>query len=162
MGFAEESEDAQAMGLIKTNIHNAPLSSQLKNLQGRRCGWNLSCFPGVVKANVVMIDDSICWGTTSRIVRLLEKQNLRVHVAIGSPALACMFYRDWYPDAAGATLLPITVEERDHWCGCWSCCYISGELTLSGLKQMHEAVVSVIHTLTATLPNSLRLWRRIS
>lgn len=78
------------MGLIKTNIHNAPLSNRLKNYVSRGAD-EIAAVSGVVKGKrVVMIDDSIVRGSTSshRSAFWKEAGASEVHVAIGSPALA--------------------------------------------------------------------------
>ena len=72
-----------------TNLYNFIQPTQELREQGVR--MKLSAVSGVVKGKrVVMIDDSIVRGTTSRrIVQLLKEAGAsEVHVAIGSPALA--------------------------------------------------------------------------
>ena len=72
-----------------SNIQGVNVHTARKRMQGVR--MKLSAVSGVVKGKrVVMIDDSIVRGTTSRrIVNLLKEAGAtEVHVAIGSPALA--------------------------------------------------------------------------
>ena len=92
MGFAEESGLPNEMGLIKNQYTQRTFIQPTQELREQGVRMKLSAVSGVVKGKrVVMIDDSIVRGTTSRrIVQLLKEAGAtEVHVAIGSPALAC-------------------------------------------------------------------------
>ena len=91
MGFAEESGLPNEMGLIKNQYTQRTFIQPTQELREQGVRMKLSAVSGVVKGKrVVMIDDSIVRGTTSRrIVSLLKEAGAtEVHVAIGSPALA--------------------------------------------------------------------------
>ena len=91
MGFAEESGLPNEMGLIKNQYTQRTFIQPTQELREQGVRMKLSALSGVVKGKrVVMIDDSIVRGTTSRrIVNLLKEAGAtEVHVAIGSPALA--------------------------------------------------------------------------
>lgn len=91
MGFAEESGLPNEMGLIKNQYTQRTFIQPTQELREQGVRMKLSAVSGVVKGKrVVMIDDSIVRGTTSRrIVQLLKEAGAtEVHVAIGSPALA--------------------------------------------------------------------------
>ena len=91
MGFAEESGLPNEMGLIKNQYTLRTFIQPTQELREQGVRMKLSAVSGVVKGKrVVMIDDSIVRGTTSRrIVQLLKEAGAtEVHVAIGSPALA--------------------------------------------------------------------------
>ena len=91
MGFAEESGLPNEMGLIKNQYSQRTFIQPTQELREQGVRMKLSAVSGVVKGKrVVMIDDSIVRGTTSRrIVNLLKEAGAtEVHVAIGSPALA--------------------------------------------------------------------------
>lgn len=91
MGFAEESGLPNEMGLIKNQYTQRTFIQPTQELREQGVRLKLSAVSGVVKGKrVVMIDDSIVRGTTSRrIVQLLKEAGAtEVHVAIGSPALA--------------------------------------------------------------------------
>ena len=91
MGFAEESGLPNEMGLIKNQYTQRTIIQPTQELREQGVRMKLSAVSGVVKGKrVVMIDDSIVRGTTSRrIVQLLKEAGAtEVHVAIGSPALA--------------------------------------------------------------------------
>ena len=91
MGFAEESGLPNEMGLIKNQYPQRTFIQPTQELREQGVRMKLSAVSGVVKGKrVVMIDDSIVRGTTSRrIVQLLKEAGAtEVHVAIGSPALA--------------------------------------------------------------------------
>lgn len=91
MGFAEESGLPNEMGLIKNQYTQRTFIQPTQELREQGVRMKLSAVSGVVKGKrVVMIDDSIVRGTTSRrIVQLLKEAGAtEVHVAISSPALA--------------------------------------------------------------------------
>ena len=91
MGFAEESGLPNEMGLIKNQYTQRTFIQPTQELREQGVRMKLSAVSGVVKGKrVVMIDDSIVRGTTSRrIVKLLKEAGAtEVHVAIGSQALA--------------------------------------------------------------------------
>jgi len=91
MGFAEESGLPNEMGLIKNQYIQRTFIQPTQELREQGVRMKLSAVSGVVKGKrVVMIDDSIVRGTTSRrIVKLLKEAGAtEVHVAIASPALA--------------------------------------------------------------------------
>lgn len=91
MGFAEESGLPNEMGLIKNQYTQRTFIQPTQELREQGVRMKLSAVSGVVKGKrVVMIDDSIVRGTTSRrIVQLLKEAGAaEVHVAIASPPLA--------------------------------------------------------------------------
>ena len=90
MGFAEESGLPNEMGLIKNQYTQRTFIQPTQELREQGVRMKLSAVSSVVKGKrVVMIDDSIVRGTTSRrIVQLLKEAGAaEVHVAIGSPEL---------------------------------------------------------------------------
>jgi amidophosphoribosyltransferase len=90
MGFAEESGLPNEMGLIKNQYIQRTFIQPTQELREQGVRMKLSAVSSVVKdKRVVMIDDSIVRGTTSRrIVQLLRDAGAKeVHVAIGSPEL---------------------------------------------------------------------------
>lgn len=91
MGFAEASGLPNEMGLIKNQYTQRTFIQPTQELREQGVRMKLSAVSGVVKGKrVVMIDDSIVRGTTSRrIVQLLKEAGAKeVHVAIASPPLA--------------------------------------------------------------------------
>ena len=90
MGFAEESGLPNEMGLVKNQYTQRTFIQPTQELREQGVRMKLSAVSGVVKGKrVVMIDDSIVRGTTSRrIVQLLREAGAaEVHVAIASPEL---------------------------------------------------------------------------
>lgn len=90
MGFAEESGLPNEMGLIKNQYTQRTFIQPTQELREQGVRMKLSAVSGVVKGKrVVMVDDSIVRGTTSRrIVQLLREAGAaEVHVAIASPPL---------------------------------------------------------------------------
>lgn len=90
MGFAEASGLPNEMGLIKNQYTQRTFIQPTQELREQGVRMKLSAVSGVVKdKRVVMVDDSIVRGTTSRrIVQLLREAGAReVHVAIASPEL---------------------------------------------------------------------------
>lgn len=90
MGFSEESGLPNEMGLVKNQYTQRTFIQPTQELREQGVRMKLSAVSGVVKdKRVVMIDDSIVRGTTSRrIVQLLREAGAKeVHVAIASPEL---------------------------------------------------------------------------
>ncbi|PZO94387.1 amidophosphoribosyltransferase [Streptococcus halichoeri] len=90
MGFAEASGLPNEMGLVKNQYTQRTFIQPTQELREQGVRMKLSAVSGVVKGKrVVMVDDSIVRGTTSRrIVKLLREAGAKeVHVAIGSPEL---------------------------------------------------------------------------
>ena len=91
MGFAEGSGLPNEMGLVKNQYTQRTFIQPTQELREQGVRMKLSAVSGVVKGKrVVMVDDSIVRGTTSRrIVQLLREAGAaEVHVAIASPPLA--------------------------------------------------------------------------
>ena len=87
-GYAEESGLPYEMGLIKNQYVARTFIQPTQELREQGVRMKLSAVKGVVKGKrVVMVDDSIVRGTTSRrIVQLLKDAGaLEVHVRIASP-----------------------------------------------------------------------------
>ncbi|MBJ8350332.1 amidophosphoribosyltransferase [Streptococcus zalophi] len=89
-GYAEESGLPYEMGLIKNQYIQRTFIQPTQELREQGVRMKLSAVSSVVKGKrVVMVDDSIVRGTTSRrIVNLLREAGAsEVHVAIASPEL---------------------------------------------------------------------------
>ncbi|GAB2027973.1 amidophosphoribosyltransferase [Lactovum odontotermitis] len=89
-GYAEESGLPYEMGLIKNQYVARTFIQPTQELREQGVRMKLSAVRGVVEGKrVIMVDDSIVRGTTSkRIVNLLKEAGAaEVHVAIASPAL---------------------------------------------------------------------------
>ncbi|MEW4354885.1 amidophosphoribosyltransferase [Streptococcus pneumoniae] len=95
-GYAEESGLPYEMGLIKNQYTQRTFIQPTQELREQGVRMKLSAVSSIVKGKrVVMVDDSIVRGTTSRrIVQLLRDAGAaEVHVAIASPPLKypCFF-----------------------------------------------------------------------
>ncbi|KGM36742.1 MULTISPECIES: amidophosphoribosyltransferase [Streptococcus] len=89
-GFSEESGLPNEMGLIKNQYIQRTFIQPTQELREQGVRMKLSAVSSIVKGKrVVMVDDSIVRGTTSRrIVQLLREAGAaEVHVAIASPPL---------------------------------------------------------------------------
>jgi len=89
-GYAEESGLPYELGLVKNQYVQRTFIQPTQELREQGVRMKLSAVRGVVKGKkVVMVDDSIVRGTTSRrIVKLLKEAGAsEVHVAISSPPL---------------------------------------------------------------------------
>lgn len=89
-GFAEESGIPYEMGLIKNQYVGRTFIQPTQELRELGAKMKLSAVKGVVQGKiVVMVDDSIVRGTTSkRIITLLKEAGAKeVHVRIASPPL---------------------------------------------------------------------------
>ena len=90
IGFAEESSIPYELGLIKNRYVGRTFIQPTQELRERGVKMKLSPVVQVVKGKrVVMVDDSIVRGTTSkRIVRMLKEAGAtEVHVVISSPPM---------------------------------------------------------------------------
>ena len=129
MGFAEESGLPNEMGLIKNQYVQRTFIQPTQELREQGVRMKLSAVSGVVKGKrVVMIDDSIVRGTTSRrIVKLLKEAGAtEVHVAIASPALAYpCFYGIDIQSREALIAANHTVEETCEIIGADSLTYLS-------------------------------------
>ena len=96
IGYAEESGLPYELGLIKNRYVGRTFIQPSQQLRERGVRMKLSAISAIVKGkNIVMIDDSIVRGTTSkRIVHLLKDAGAKsVHVRIASPEyVSCCFY----------------------------------------------------------------------
>lgn len=90
IGYAEQSGLPYEMGIIKNRYIGRTFIQPSQELREQGVKMKLSPVRGIVEGKrVVMIDDSIVRGTTSRhIVRLLKEAGAKeVHVRIASPAI---------------------------------------------------------------------------
>lgn len=88
IGYAEESGLPYELGLIKNRYVGRTFIQPTQQLRERGVRMKLSAISAIVKGKrIIMIDDSIVRGTTSkRIVQLLKDAGaLEVHVRIASP-----------------------------------------------------------------------------
>ncbi len=89
-GFAEESGIPYELGLVKNQYIARTFIQPTQELREQGVRMKLSAVRGVVEGKkVIMVDDSIVRGTTSRrIVQLLKEAGAKeVHVRIASPPL---------------------------------------------------------------------------
>lgn len=90
MGYAQESGLPYEMGLVKNQYSGRTFIQPTKKLREQGVNMKLSAVRGVVAGKrVVLVDDSIVRGTTSRrIVKLLKDAGAaEVHLRIASPEL---------------------------------------------------------------------------
>lgn len=90
MGYAEEADIPLETGLVKNRFVTRTFIQPTQSMRDRGVRMKLSPIPSVVKdKSVVMIDDSIVRGTTSRrIVKLIREAGAKeVHVRIASPVI---------------------------------------------------------------------------
>jgi amidophosphoribosyltransferase len=90
IGYAEESGIPYELGLIKNRYVGRTFIQPTQQLRDQGVKTKLSPVRGVVEGKrVIMVDDSIVRGTTSRrIVRMLKEAGAReVHVVISSPPI---------------------------------------------------------------------------
>lgn len=90
IGYAEESGIPYELGLIKNRYVGRTFIQPTQQLREQGVKMKLSPVRGVVEGKrVIMVDDSIVRGTTSRrIVRMLKEAGAReVHVVISSPPI---------------------------------------------------------------------------
>jgi amidophosphoribosyltransferase len=137
IGYAEEAGLPYELGLIKNRYVARTFIEPSQELREQGVKMKLSPVRGVVEGKrVVMVDDSIVRGTTSRrIVRmLLEAGAKEVHVRISSPPIAhpCFYGVDI---SSHSELIAAThsVEEIREQIGADSLSYLSVEGTLAAI-----------------------------
>lgn len=142
IGFSEESGIPYELGLIKNRYVGRTFIEPSQELREQGVKMKLSPVRQVVDGKrVVMVDDSIVRGTTSkRIVNLLKEAGAtEVHVVIGSPPLIspCFYGVDISTDseliAAGRT-----VEEVREIIGADSLTFLSAEGMLESIGRSDE------------------------
>ncbi|MCT1903561.1 amidophosphoribosyltransferase [Oceanobacillus sojae] len=131
IGYAEESKLPYEMGIIKNRYVGRTFIQPSQELRELGVKMKLSPVRGIVEGKrVIMIDDSIVRGTTSRrIVKMLKDAGAReVHVRIASPAITnpCYYGIDMSTkeELIGANN---TVEEIGEIIGADSIAYLSEE-----------------------------------
>ena len=96
LGFSEESKIPFAMGLIKNRYIHRTFISPEQHTRGKIVQLKLNPMPHVLKGKkVVIIDDSIVRGTTSKeIIKMVRNAGAKeVHLLISSPPVK---YPDFY------------------------------------------------------------------
>lgn len=131
IGYAEQTGIPYELGLIKNKYTGRTFIQPSQELRERGVKMKLSAVRKVVEGKrVVMIDDSIVRGTTSRrIVNLLREAGaLEVHVRITSPPFAnpC-FYGIDTPDRRDLIASSKTIEEIRQAVGADSLVFLSKE-----------------------------------
>ena len=131
MGYAEASGIPYEMGLLKSKYVGRTFIQPAQELRDKGVKMKLSPVRSIVNGKrVILIDDSIVRGTTSRqIVRMLREAGAtEVHVCIASPKYAypCYYGVDTgtYEELIGASH---TVEEIRDYIGADSLYYLSLE-----------------------------------
>lgn len=131
IGYAEQSGVPLETGLVKNRFVTRTFIQPTQSMRDRGVRMKLSPIPSVVKGkSVVLIDDSIVRGTTSRrIVRLIREAGAReIHMRIASPAIAwpCFYGVDTSTrkELIGANL---TLEEIRDYIGADSLKYLSAD-----------------------------------
>ena len=137
IGFAEQTGIPYELGLIKNRYVGRTFIQPSQELREQGVKMKLSAVRGVVEGKrVVMIDDSIVRGTTSRrIVRLLREAGAtEVHVRISSPPITnpC-FYGIDTSSTSELIAATKTVEEIRKEIGADTLAYLSVEGLLTGV-----------------------------
>ncbi|OIJ14170.1 amidophosphoribosyltransferase [Anaerobacillus arseniciselenatis] len=137
IGFAEQTGIPYELGLIKNRYVGRTFIQPSQELREQGVKMKLSAVRGVVEGKrVVMIDDSIVRGTTSRrIVRLLREAGAKeVHVRISSPPITnpC-FYGIDTSSTSELIAAKKTVEEIRKEIGADTLEYLSVEGLLKGI-----------------------------
>ena len=152
-GYAEESGIPYEMGLVKNQYVARTFIQPTQELREQGVRMKLSAVRGVVAGKkVIMVDDSIVRGTTSkRIVQLLKDAGAaEVHVRISSPPLKYpCFYGIDIQNQKELIAAEQTVEEIRETIGTHSLSFLSVEGTVEsiGLQLTHFTMVCVWLTL---------------
>lgn len=142
IGYAEESGIPYELGLIKNRYVGRTFIKPSQELREQGVKMKLSAVKGVVEGKrVVMIDDSIVRGTTSRrIVKLLREAGAKeVHVRISSPPITHPCYYGIDTSSKGELIAADkTVEEIREEIGADSLKYLSVEKFLEGIGRSQD------------------------
>jgi amidophosphoribosyltransferase len=161
IGFAEQSGIPYELGLIKNRYVGRTFIQPSQELREQGVKMKLSAVRGVVDGKrVVMIDDSIVRGTTSRrIVHLLREAGAKeVHVRISAPPITnpCFYGID---TSSTSELIAATksVEEIRQEIGADTLAFISVEGLLSGVgrKTDHANNGQCLACFTGKYPTAL-------
>lgn len=153
IGYAEESGLPYEMGIIKNRYIGRTFIQPSQELREQGVKMKLSPVRGIVDGKrVIMIDDSIVRGTTSkRIVRLLKEAGAKeVHVRIASPAIKnpCYYGIDM---STREELIAAnhTLEEISELIGADSIAYLSAEGMKNAIvreKSIHQGICNACMT----------------
>lgn len=143
LGYAQESGIPYEMGLNKNRYIQRTFIQPDQKMRDKSVKMKLSPIPEVIKGKrVVVIDDSIVRGTTSkRIVDLLfEAGATEVHFRVSSPPIR---YPDFYgidtPQQSDLFAHGRTIEEMREFIGATSLCFLSVEAMLGATGLPHES-----------------------
>lgn len=141
IGFAEATGIPYELGLIKNRYVGRTFIQPSQELREQGVKMKLSAVRGVVEGKrVVMVDDSIVRGTTSRrIVRLLKEAGAtEVHVRISSPPVThSCFYGIDTPERRQLIASTRSVEEIRKEIGADSLAFISAEGMIEAIGSSH-------------------------
>lgn len=153
IGYAEASGLPYEMGIIKNRYIGRTFIQPSQELREQGVKMKLSPVRGIVKGKrVIMIDDSIVRGTTSkRIVRLLKEAGAKeVHVRIASPPIThpCYYGIDM---STREELISAnhTIEEIGEMLGADSIAYLSPEGMAKAIireKSIHQGICQACMT----------------
>ena len=153
IGYAEESGLPYEMGIIKNRYIGRTFIQPSQELREQGVKMKLSPVRGIVEGKrVVMIDDSIVRGTTSkRIVRLLKEAGAKeVHVRIASPAIKnpCYYGIDMSTKEE-LIAANYSLEEISEQIGADSIAYLSAEGMKNAIvreKSIHQGICNACMT----------------
>ncbi|ARI78589.1 amidophosphoribosyltransferase [Halobacillus mangrovi] len=146
IGYAEEAGLPYELGLIKNRYVGRTFIQPSQELREQGVKMKLSAVRGIVEGKrVVMVDDSIVRGTTSRrIVKMLKEAGAKeVHVRIASPPIKNPCYYGIDTSNSGELIAANnTVEEIEEQIGADSLAYLTPE----GLNEaIYEGEESMEH-----------------
>lgn len=137
IGYAEQAGIPYELGLIKNRYVGRTFIQPSQELREQGVKMKLSAVRGVVEGKrVVMIDDSIVRGTTSRrIVRLLKEAGAKeVHVRISAPPITHPCYYGIDTSTKGELIAANhTIEEMREMLGADSLAFLSLEGLMKGI-----------------------------
>lgn len=161
IGYAEETGIPYELGLIKNRYVGRTFIQPSQELREQGVKMKLSPVRGVVEGKrVVMVDDSIVRGTTSRrIVRMLYEAGAKeVHVRISSPPIVhpC-FYGVDISSESELIATSSSVEKIREQIGADSLSYLSIDGTLSGIgrEQTDENCGQCLACFTGKYPTEI-------
>lgn len=144
IGFAEASGIPYELGLIKNRYVGRTFIQPSQELREQGVKMKLSAVRGIVEGKrVVMVDDSIVRGTTSRrIVKMLKEAGAKeVHVRIASPPIKNPCYYGIDTSTSGELIAANnTVKEIEEQIGADSLYYLTVEGLNDAIYQGEESL----------------------
>lgn len=150
IGYAQESGIPYEMGIMRNHYIGRTFIEPTQEMRDLKVKMKLSPMPGVIAGKrVIVIDDSIVRGTTSRrIIRMLKEAGAsEVHMRVSSPPTTdpC-FYGVDTPDKENLIAANMTTQEICDYIGADSLAYLCEESLLKSVNSTQDQYCTACFT----------------